>query len=454
MTIYTFFLLIMLIAAVLWLSLGYGHSKLRKEKVTHPLAWYVQYFTGTLLIFSGMVKAVDPMGTGYKMKDYFQEFGNQGLPLMDFFKSYSLTFAVTMIVFELVIGIALIFGVGGKKTLMGNLLMMIFFLVLTGFNYLTGFTPKGATPAEDIGIFQFGQWAAFDKNNIRISDCGCFGDFMKLSPLETFLKDIFLTGISIYIYSVAYKLKELLPAPQKIRAPFIGFITASSLFFCLMNFYFNEPMIDFRPFYEGVDLVKAKADCMANAPKVEIHFVYKNKQTGKTEEFLATNLPKDLAENWEYVNRRDKEISEGCKSKVTELTQFPEIDDYTQFPELAKSDGYSLLVISSHPEEGNKSAFERISKIAKEAHDAKGIPAYGLYYYIKDQNGNGQDDELEKFRHDHQLPVDFRFGDEKLVLTISRANPGLLLMHKGKIVKKFHHRHIPADLATLSEYMK
>jgi uncharacterized membrane protein YphA (DoxX/SURF4 family) len=457
MTIYTLILWLLLAAAALTASLGYGHSKLRKDNTMHLTAWFVQYFIGSLMIFSGLVKAVDPMGTGYKMKDYFVEFKAQGLPLMDFMVDMSLPFAIFMIVFELVIGICLIFGVGGKKTLFGNLAMMIFFTVLTGFNYLTGFTPKGATADLNVGIFQFSQWAAFDNNNIRISDCGCFGDFLKLKPIETFLKDILFTGLSIYIYGVAYKMKEILPATPKVRNSFVAVVTLLVTWFCFANFYFNEPMVDFRPFYEGVNTVTAKAECKKNAPKKEITFTYNNKATGKNEDFLATALPTNIGDTtaWKYVGRRDKEISEGCKSKITEFTQFPELDDYSQYDELAKSDGYALVIVTSHPQKGNKDAFARIAKIAKEASEAKGIPAYGLYYHVEDENKDGQtDDDLEKFRHDMQLPVDFRFGDEKLVLTISRANPGLLLMHKGTILKKWHHRHIPADFAALKEFMK
>lgn len=457
MTVYTLVLYLMLSGAALTALLGYGHSYLRKDNVYQPFAWFVQYFIGSLMIFSGLVKAVDPMGTGYKMKDYFIEFKAQGLPLMDFMKDMSLPFAVMMIVFELVIGFCLIFGVGSKKTLFGNLAMMIFFTLLTGFNYLTGFTPKGETADAAVGIFQFAKWAAFDDNNIRISDCGCFGDFIKLKPLETFLKDIVFTGLSIWLYGQAFKIKELLPSTGRIRQIFVAVATLGTTYFCFANFYFNEPMVDFRPFYEGVNVVQAKADCKANAPKKEMTYVYKNKKEGKDEQFLSTALPADIGDTskWAYVTRKDKEISEGCKSKITEFGQFPEIEDYTQFDELAKSNGYAFLLVTALPKEGNIDAFKRVATIAKAANES-GIPTYGLYFNIPDENKDGQtDDDLEKFRHDMQLPVDFRFGDEKLVLTISRANPALILFHKGTILKKWHHRHIPADFVGIkTEFIK
>lgn len=456
MTVYTLVLYLMLSGAALTALLGYGHSYLRKDNVYQPFAWFVQYFIGSLMIFSGLVKAVDPMGTGYKMKDYFIEFGQQGLPLMEFMQKMSLPFAVMMIVFELVIGFCLIFGVGSKKTLFGNLAMMIFFTLLTGFNYLTGFTPKGETADAAVGIFQFAKWAAFDENNIRIKDCGCFGDFIKLAPIETFLKDVVFTGLSIWLYGQAFKIKELFPSTGRIRQIFVAVVTLATTYFCFANFYFNEPMVDFRPFHENANLPKAKADCKANPTKTEMTFVYNNKKEGKEVQFLATAMPADIGDTskWAYVTRKDKILAKGCDSKVKEF-EFPEIEDYTQFPELAKSNGYAFLVVCFNPQYGDAEAFKRISTITKAASEI-GIPAFGLYNSM----GEATNDEeratlLEKFRHDMQLPVDFRGADDKLVLTISRANPGLILFHKGTILKKWHHRHIPNDFVGIkTEFIK
>lgn len=452
MNIYTLFLYIAIAGAAMWATIGFGHAKLKKYDVSHPVTWFWQYFLGALLVFSGFVKAVDPLGTAYKMKDYFAEFKAQGLPFMDFMKDWSVSFSVFMIVVEMVVGFCLILGIGGRKNLGINLLMMLFFTFLTGFNYLTGFTPRGESAETAVGILQFSQWTAFDNNNIRISDCGCFGDFIKLQPIETFLKDIFLTGISIYLFRFPERLKDIVPA-TRIRTILTAVASAATLGFCLNNFYFNDAYIDFRPFAEGVNIPAAKEECKKNAPVVEMTFIYKNQATGETQQFDAKNLPKDTT--WKYVDRKDKVVKEGCKSKVMELTQFPEIEDYTQFPELAKSNGYALLVVAADLDKADRASFKQITTIARAAEERDSVPTYALYYNIKDQNGNGQDDEIDAFRHEVQAGFHFAFGDEKLVLTIMRANPGLILFHKGTIVKKWHHKHLPATYDVIkTTYMK
>lgn len=447
MTIYTLLLYLFIAAIGLLLLLGYGHSKLRKDSVYHPTAWFIQYFLSALMLVSGLVKALDPLGTAYKMKDYFIEFGQQGLPFMDLMIKLALPFSLLTIIFELVVGLCLLFGVGGKKTLWANLGMMLFFTFLTGFNYLTGFTPKAMGEEAAVGLIEFSKWTAFSDNNIRITDCGCFGDFLKLKPVETFVKDIFFTILSIALLGMAFKVKELLPNKKAIRTGFVVFAIFISTLFCFMNFYFDEPMVDFRPFKEGTNLPKAIEECEANSGKVEMIFVYKNNTTGEVAQFDAKSLPD--ASQWTYQSRIDKVLEVGCDSKVKELKQFPEILHYQDFEELKASDGYSLLVVSSEPTKGNKEAFIKIASLAQQAAKLH-IPTYGLYFNIDDANNDGsREDDLDKFRHDYQLPIDFRFGDEKLVLTISRANPGLLLIKDGVILKKYHHRHIPVDFASM-----
>jgi uncharacterized membrane protein YphA (DoxX/SURF4 family) len=456
MTIYTLFLYIGLVSLGFWAVLGMGHAKFQKYEVGNPVTWYLQYFMGCLLVFSGFVKAVDPLGTAYKMKDYFVEFKAQGLPFMDFMVSAAVAFSVFMIVVELVVGLLLILGIGGKPNLGINLLMMVFFTFLTGFNYLTGFTPKGDGVSEAVGILQFSKWTAFDENSIRITDCGCFGDFLKLKPVETFLKDILLTGISIYLFRFPARLKSFSFINAKVGRWISTALTLLTTGFCLNNFYLNDAFIDFRPFAEGVNIKAAKEECAKNPPKKDMMFIYLNKTTKQNEKIPANKLPSDISDTtkWKYVNRVDKVLSEGCNSKVMEFKQFPEIEDFTQYPELAASKGYALLAIVPDMDKTNLPAFNQIANLAREADKNDKIPTYGLYFNVEDKNKNGREDEIEAFRKAANAGFYFQQGDEKLVLTIMRADPGLILFHKGTILKKWHHRHIPKDYASIKALMK
>ncbi len=438
MTVYTLFLYIGIVAIALTGVLALGPAKIKKHPVTHPVVWFVQYFLGSLLIFSGLVKGVDPLGTAYKMKDYFTEFDVQGLPFMDTMQELALPFTLVMLVLELALGVFLILGVGQKKTTWTTLLIMLFFTLLTGFNYLTGYTSKG----DQVAIIAYDQWEAFSESNIRITDCGCFGDFMKLTPTETFIKDIILTILGIILVLNTRKLKELLPIDKKVLGlnvrTWVGaLVLGVSTWFCFQNFYLDKPYVDFRPFAEGLDLRTAKEECMANAPEVETIFVYKNKETGEEKEINSKDLAKSpylwetkdaAGENvWESQSdkRRSKTIKKGCDSQI----------QYFDFPEVLDNPNYNFLVVGGDLDKADKAAFKKISYIAKEA-EKDGYKTKALYYYIGKQS-------IDEFRQEIEGAYEFATADDKLLKTIVRANPGLLLLKDGKVIKKWHHRKIP-----------
>ncbi|WP_052597614.1 MauE/DoxX family redox-associated membrane protein [Aureispira sp. CCB-QB1] len=438
MTVYTLFLYIAIAAIALTATIGVGHSKLKEHAVIHPLQWFVQYFVGSLLIFSGLVKAVDPLGTAYKMQDYFTEFAAQGLPLMDLMHDNALPFSLIMLVLELVLGACLILGVGDRKTTWTTLSMMVFFTFLTGFNYLTGYTSK----SEQIGILDFANWENFSDGNIRITDCGCFGDFLKLKPIETFVKDIIFTILSLFLVLNTNKLKELLPRDKKIaslnvRTIVVTLLIVLATWFCFQNFYFNKPMVDFRPFAEGTDLKAAKAACDADVAIVETVYTYENTETGEIQLINSAKIM-EHAYLWEDKNAEgkaiwqvDKEktqtktIHEGCNSQI----------QYFRFDDVLNNPTYNFLVIGGDLDKANKEAFKQISGLAAKG-EKEGYTTKALYYYTGKQT-------IDEFRHDVNGAYEFDTADDKLLKTIIRANPGLVLLKDGKVVKKWHHKHIP-----------
>ena len=160
-------------------------------------AWwmsYLQNFTGLLFIFSGFVKAIDPLGTAYKMEQYFAEFETTFqatsasflAPLFPWLSEYSIGFSVFMIVLEIILGIMLVVGSRPKLTAWLFLLMILFFAFLTGFTYLTAYVPSG------VNFFDFAQWGPYKETNMRVTDCGCVGDFLKLVPRVSFFKYLVL----------------------------------------------------------------------------------------------------------------------------------------------------------------------------------------------------------------------------------------------------------------------
>lgn len=439
MTVYTLFLYIGIAAIVLTVTIGVGHSKLKEHPVIHPLQWFVQYFVGSLLIFSGLVKAVDPLGTAYKMQDYFTEFTAQGLPFMEIMHANALPFSLFMLVLELVLGACLVLGLGQRKTTWVNLSMMLFFTFLTGFNYLTGYTSK----SEQIGILDFANWENFSDGNIRITDCGCFGDFLKLKPVETFVKDIIYTILSLFLVFNTGKLKELLPrdknlGPLNLRTIVVSVLIVVASWFCFQNFYFDKPMVDFRPFAEGIDLRAAKEACDADVAVVETIYTYKNTETG--EEQLVNSakimdfpyLWKDKNAAGEAIWQVDKDkterntIHEGCNSQI----------QYFRFDEVLNDSKYNFLVIGGDLDKADKSAFKKISEVAAKG-EKDGYKTQALYYYTNKLT-------LDEFRQEVNGAYEFNTADDKLLKTIVRANPGLVLLKDGKVIQKWHHKHIPS----------
>lgn len=447
MTIYTLFLYIGIVAIGLTLILGVGHAKLMKYARMRPILWFLQYFVGSLLIFSGLVKVVDPLGTAYKMADYFTLL----LPMLSFMKPYALPFALVMIVLEVVLGINLILGHGKRWTTGLTFLMMLFFTFLTGYNYLTGFLPEG------VGIFQFGQWSAFKETNIRVTDCGCFGDFLKLLPIETFLKDVLLTGITIYLMVKTNDLKFLVASDKKIgkmsiRGILTLLFTIATIVICFLNFYFGLPWVDFRPFQEGKNITIARAECDLDAPKTVYTYTYVNKDNNKmevvTSDQITTEFEKykylyDKNANgekiWNIDTAKTKEnvLNKGCDSKVKEMDGSKQHTFATH--------GFTFLVVADDLSHSSKAGFKKIGEIAKAA-KTDGVETHGMYYHIPDGNGDNDDKaELKSFIVENMgIDVDFTQSDEKLVKTIIRSSPGLLLLHNGTIVKKWHHRTVPA----------
>jgi uncharacterized membrane protein YphA (DoxX/SURF4 family) len=447
MTIYTLLLYIAIVALILTLTLGIGHAKLMKYAKMHPFLWFIQYFVGSLLIFSGMVKALDPLGTAYKMADYFTLL----LPSLSFMKPYALPFALIMIVLEVVLGINLILGHGKRWTTVLNLMMMLFFTFLTGYNYLTAYLPEG------VGVFEFGKWQAFNVTSIRVSDCGCFGDFLKLLPIETFLKDVLLSGMSILLLSKTRDHKFLISADTKIfkvkwRDVLTVFFTVSVTVFCYMNFFFGLPMVDFRPFKIGVNLGLARAECQANPPVKKIIYTYKNVLTNQSKQIEASDIANhpytwmekmlpagasDSVNVWQVQKELTKEetISKGCDSKISEMDASKQ--------QVFATHGYALWIVADEIDPTYKGPWNKV-KALTDAAKKDGIETVAMYHHIHDNNKNADEkDDLELFQKDMGLAFPFLQSDEKLVKTIIRSSPGVVLLYNGTVVMNWHHRRLP-----------
>ena len=185
--------------------------------------------TGALFIFSGFVKAIDPKGLAYKMQEFFEAWSNSGFfsGMMKTFDHYAISFSVIMITLEVAVGFALLIGWKKKLTAVVLVLLMLFFTFLTAYVLFTG----------------------------KIRACGCFGDCIPLTPVQTFTKDIILLILSLFIL---FNLRYIRPVAKPLVLT-IYILIATCLTLFLQYYVLNHlPLIDCLPFKKGSNIIEKR----------------------------------------------------------------------------------------------------------------------------------------------------------------------------------------------------
>lgn len=359
---------------------------------------YVQDFVGVFFIFSGAVKAIDPLGTAYKMGDYFREFG------MDFMDPLTTPFAVFMIVLEIALGLSLILAFAKNTTLFLLTGMIVFFTFLTGYTSYTG----------------------------HVTDCGCFGDFLKLEPIVSFSKDLVLLVLVLILILQRRYIKGLFSGFLATTA--VALVTVGSLLFCLYNFVWNLPVVDFRPYAIGKNIPEQMTVAKEDQAIIEFVFTYKNKETGELKQFKQGETPKgDEKAKWEYVEREDIVIKEGKDPKINNF-RLEDEDGYVMNDDILLDPNYVFFVLAYDLNHTHKEAFAQLNDLAAKAEQ----DGYRFFAATNDTWDN-----VEAFRHEVQAAYLFYVGDATFLKTINRSNPGLMIIKNGTVVGQWHHRHLP-----------
>lgn len=459
---------------------------------------YLQNFAGVLFIISGWVKAIDPMGTAFKLEQYFAEFestfGGTGLsfiaPMFPWLSdNYAVEFAVGMIVFELVLGLMLIIGAAPRFTAWAFLLLVVFFTFLTGFTYLTGYVPQG------VNFFDFGQWGPYVETNMKVTDCGCFGDFIKLKPFVSFLKDVglLLPGVLFVVY--ANRMHQL--GTVSLRSGLMAAGTLASLIYCFSNYVWDLPHIDFRPFKIGVNVAERKAaETEAASSAQVIAYRMTHKKDKRVVELPMADYLKVYAQypetEWEL-----EQIREQPSVPTTKISDFEVFDDAgSDVTESILSDeGYHFVIVAYklYSTESSVAAVELDSVFVNDTLiTGQGIAVMPRLVEVKEKEVmkkvySWDEAYLEKWKArllpileqaqkaGHKvtiltaftdkeklasleealgLDVNVYMGDDIMLKTIIRSNPGLLLMRKGLIVHKWHYRQLPGWSEMQSQYIR
>jgi uncharacterized membrane protein YphA (DoxX/SURF4 family) len=376
-------------------------------------------FVGLLFIFSGLVKANDPLGLSYKMQEFF-EVWNDGLSkgsfflnhtlisLFHFLHDHSLALAIVMIAFEIIAGAALLFGWRMKLFSWLLLLLIIFFTFLTGYAYLSG----------------------------KFKNCGCFGDCLPITPKVSFLKDLILLFLILFLFANRKKIRPLLPGGATWLAMLLVTLFSFGIQWYTLNYL---PFADCLPFKKGNNISeKMKMPVGARPDSFAIRFIYEKE--GKQFEFSPNDLPADLG-TYKFVKRTDKLIKKGNAEpaiKGFSLSGTTDVDS----TQIVLAQPYALLLFCENfsiPVSKWENKFDEVYKEAKQ----KNIPAYIITTQPNDaaQKLAGTSlDSIQVFKCDYTA-----------IRTAARTNPCLYLIKQGTIVNKWSYRRMEGALSYLKK---
>jgi len=346
---------------------------------------------GILFIFSGLVKAIDPLGLSYKMQEFFD------LWHMTQFNNQTLWLSVMMIAFEIIAGAALLLGWQMRIFSWLLLLLILFFTFLTGYAYLSG----------------------------KFKNCGCFGDCIPITPLTSFLKDLVLTALIVFLFGNRHKIQPLFSKGVN----FIVILLVAAFSFGLQWYALNyQPPVDCLPFKKGNNISeKMQVPAGALPDSFAIRFIYE--KGGKQFEFAPAELPADL-NTYNYVSRTDKLVRKGNAEPAIKgftLSGFSGEDSTA----VVLSQPYAVLLFCEDfttPFSEWKDDFTRLYALV----ETKKIPIYVITSRA-DEAGNifgaPPFTSLQIFKCDYTA-----------IRTAARTNPTLYLLKQGTVVEKESHK--------------
>ena len=234
---------------------------------------------GGLFVFSGLVKAIDPLGLSYKMQEFFEAWAAGGFMkgMMESLTHYSLWFSLIMIAMEVILGVALLIGWQKKITIWLLLLLTLFFSFLTSYVLFSG----------------------------KIRACGCFGDCIPLTPVQTFSKDLILLVLILIILAGQKHIQPLFTRSVNNLLIFLTIILISFLQWYVLKYL---PLVDCLPFKKGSNIADGRM-MPKDAVQDKYDYVFVYEKDGQRKEFkVATGLPDS---SWKFADRKQVLVEKG-----------------------------------------------------------------------------------------------------------------------------------------------
>lgn len=378
---------------------------------------FSRWFTGILFIISGLIKLNDPVGTQIKLIEYFEVFAEAFTPLFHYLVPITLPLALFFCVFEVVLGLALLLQWRMRLTAWALLLLIGFFTFLTFYS------------------------AYFNK----VTDCGCFGDAIKLTPWQSFSKDVVLTILIVVIFINRNRMEPVL-------APRLGdrLMLGATLVATLVGWWAiaHLPYIDFRAYAIGQNIIENRKLPPGGKPDVyEVRYQLKNEKTGEAlsvtdKEYMQRQ---DLwTDGWTITSTEGPTlVQKGDKAKITDFSVRDE--DGTDLTDQMLQ-GQRLFLIVRTADADKFDRYKEISQLLKDMEGQKQVQTQIL-------TSAGRTD-FEALRHEQQLAVPYYYTDGTVLKTISRSDPGLWLVKDGVVKGKWHYNDVPTAAEVMEHLNK
>lgn len=354
-----------------------------------------RFVLAATFIFSGYVKAIDPLGTLYKLKDYAAAMSLNGL-LPDW---VLVGVAIALGALEFALGVFMLFAVRRHVVSRITLAFMTAMTVLTLWIFV-------ADP---------------------VKDCGCFGDALKLTNGETLLKNIVLVACAAL---VAWRPADMARFISRSNQWIVRYYTVAYIVITSVYCLYTLPIFDFRPYHVGTN-IKQDMEIPEGAEQPEFESTFLLRKNGETREFTLDNYPDST---WEYVDTRTVQTKKGYEPPIHDfaLTSCDTGEDITE--QVLTKKGYTFLLVSPRLAVADDSNFGDIDQIYEYAEEN------GADFYCVTASAN---DEIERWRDLTGAEYQFCNADETTLKTMIRSNPGLMLLKDGTIIGKWSHNALP-----------
>ena len=361
----------------------------------------IRWIVGLLFIFSGLVKVNDPLGLTYKMQEFFDVWG------WFFFDKYALYLAIFMNVLEVVCGVALLLGKRMKFFTSVLLLLIIFFTFLTGYALLSG----------------------------KIKTCGCLGDCLPLTPLQSFIKDLLLLVLIVVLF-INYK--KITPKFKIVVADIFLVISIVLCVFVQIYVLYHLPFYDCLPYKVGNNIV-VQMQKPKNYTPDSTTIIYQYNKNGKQIIFDQDNFPADFDSTYIYVNRVDKLIKKGSNEPKIISFNLTTLSGTDTTEAIFNTPKYVLVMSNEYPSDYQKWHTDLFK--AKAWCNKNNIP---LFYVTSQLN-----DELARLSSDS---ITILKCDGTLIKTAARVNATYLLMNKATIYKKYSYKDFDKVIEAFNTY--